>query len=282
MNHSEQVQRARHFANLNREGGLLLANAWDIGSARVFEQEGFAALGTSSGAIAYAQGLSDAELMGREAMLAQVAAIAAAVRVPLTADIESGYGSTLEAVALSVAGAVAAGAVGANLEDRRHGMAGGGLYSLAEQCQRLATARSAAEHIGVPLWINARCDSFLLAEGEDVEQRLALTLARGRAYLAAGADMVFVPGLVDPGLVRQLAGSLGGPLSLMAMPGAPSAAELFAAGAHRVSLGVCPMLGVMGLLRDIGREALDQGRWQHMAEHFYGFAQAEALFAAAG
>jgi len=66
------------------------------------------------------------------------------------------------------------------------------------------------------------------------------------------------------------------------MPGAPSAAELFAAGAHRVSLGVCPMLGVMGLLRDIGREALDQGRWQHMAEHFYGFAQAEALFAAAG
>ena len=278
MNHQEQFQRAQRFAALNRQGGLLLANAWDIASARVFEQEGFAALGTSSGAIAYAHGLGDAELMGREAMLAQVAAIAAAVNVPLTADIEAGYGSAPEAVARTVEAAIAAGAVGVNLEDRRHGPAGSGLYASAEQGQRLAAARAAADRSGLPLWINARCDSFLLAEGTDLEQRLALTLARGRAYLAAGADMVFVPGLLDLELVRQLAGALGGPLSLMAMPGAPSAGELFAAGAQRVSLGVCPMLSVMGLLRDMGREALQTGSWQAMGERFYGFREAEALF----
>ncbi|MCV2363328.1 isocitrate lyase/phosphoenolpyruvate mutase family protein [Paucibacter sp. DJ1R-11] len=278
MNHQEQTQRAQRFAALNRQGGLLLANAWDIASARVFEQEGFAALGTSSGAIAYAHGLGDAELMGREAMLAQVAAIAAAVHLPLTADIEAGYGAAPEAVALSVEAAIAAGAVGVNLEDRRHGRDGSGLFNDAEQGQRLAAARAAADRSGLPLWINARCDSFLLAEGADIEQRLALTLARGRAYLAAGADMVFVPGLLDLSMIRTLASGLGGPLSLMAMPGAPGAGELFAAGAQRVSLGVCPMLSVMGLLRDMGREALQTGSWQAMGERFYGFGEAEALF----
>lgn len=275
-----QRHRALEFAALNRRGGLLLANVWDLGSARLFEQQGFAALGTSSAAIAYSHGLGDAERLGRDAMMAQIATLASALRLPLNADIESGYGPSPEAVALSTAAAIRAGAVGVNLEDRRHGEAGQGQYAITEQCRRLEAARAAAERSCLPLWINARIDSVLLAEGQDSDERLALTLARGRAYLAAGADMVFVPGLLDLRQIRALATQLGGPLNLMAMPGAPSAGELFEAGAQRVSLGLCPMLSVMGLLRDLGREVLQTGRWQVMGERFYGFGEAEALFAA--
>ncbi|MDT8998617.1 isocitrate lyase/phosphoenolpyruvate mutase family protein [Paucibacter sp. APW11] len=270
-----QYEHALKFRQLNQQGEFLLANAWDCASARVQVAEGFPALGTTSGGIAYARGFADAELIGREAMVAEIARICAAVPVPVTADIEAGYGAAPEDVATTVRAVIAAGAVGINLEDRIHGQGQAAQFDAALQAERLRAARAAAD--GAPLWINARIDSWLLGEGGDLEQRLALTVARAQHYLAAGADMVFVPGLIDTVLLRRLADAIDGPLSVMVQPGAPSAAELFAAGARRVSLGVCPILACMGQLRDIAREARQNGRWQLLGERFYGFAEAEAL-----
>ncbi|MCV2354818.1 isocitrate lyase/phosphoenolpyruvate mutase family protein [Paucibacter sp. B2R-40] len=275
-----QFQLVEQFRQLNKQGQFLLPNAWDCASARIFAAEGFPAIGTTSAGIAYARGFQDAELIGRDAMLREVAALAACVKVPVNADIEAGYGAAPAEVAQTVQASIAAGAVGVNLEDRRHAQPGAGLFALEEQAARLAAARAAASQAGLPLWINARTDTFLLGLGADAEDRFAQTVVRANSYLEAGADMVFVPGLADLDTIRRLCAAVQGPLNLMAMPGAPSAPELFAAGANRVSLGLCPMLAVMGLVRDIAQEAKTSGTWQHMTRSFYGFAQAEALLAA--
>ncbi|MFJ2988090.1 isocitrate lyase/phosphoenolpyruvate mutase family protein [Collimonas sp. NPDC087041] len=269
---------ARQFRNINLQGNFLLANAWDIASARIFEEAGFAAIGTTSGGIAYSHGYRDAELIGRDDMLRHIAAIAGAVNVPVTADIEAGYGASAPAVADTIRRVIEAGAVGINLEDNSHGATPSSLFDITEQSARIGAAREAARQADLPLWINARIDTYLLGLGDDAESRFAMTVARANAYLAAGADMVFVPALTDIALIKRLRTLLHGPLNLMAMPGAPAAAELFGAGASRVSLGVCPMLAAMGTVREIAAEARNSGTWQAMQRSFYGFAEAEALF----
>ncbi|AMP02303.1 phosphoenolpyruvate phosphomutase family protein [Collimonas arenae] len=273
---------AQQFRHLNLQGNFLLANAWDIAGARIFEETGFAAIGTTSGGIAYSHGYCDAELIDRDDMLRHIAAIAGAVNVPVTADIEAGYGASAPAVADTILRVIEAGAVGINIEDNSHGTMPSPLFDIPEQSARIRAAREAADQADLPLWINARIDTYLLGLGDETESRLAMTVARANAYLAAGADMVFVPALTDISLVKRLRALLHGPLNLMAMPGAPSAAELFAAGANRVSLGVCPMLAAMGTIREIAIEARSRGTWQTMQRSFYGFAEAEALFSARG
>ncbi|MFC7421042.1 isocitrate lyase/phosphoenolpyruvate mutase family protein [Iodobacter arcticus] len=263
------MQLAQQFRTLNNQGQFLLANAWDAGSARVFAAAGFAALGTTSGGMAYARGLKDGEQIDPQLMFSELAAICRAVDVPVTADIEAGYGSSPESVAATIKAVIAAGV---NLEDRQHGAAE--LFDLSAQVERICAARKAA---GGLLWINARTDTYLLGLGVNEEERLTITVERANAYLAAGADMVFVPGLVDLPSLTRLCQLVNGPVSVMAMPGAPSAAALFATGVRRVSLGVCPMLALMGTLRDIAFEAREAGTWQLMGERFYGFAEAEAL-----
>ncbi|MDP1980365.1 isocitrate lyase/phosphoenolpyruvate mutase family protein [Undibacterium sp.] len=274
----QQIKLAQQFRQLNQQGHFLLANAWDIASARIFARAGFPALGTTSGGIAYAQGFCDAELIGRDKMVAQIAAIAKSVDVPVNADIEAGYGAAPEAVAETIRQVIAAGVVGVNLEDNSHGSVDTALFAVDAQCARIAAARQAADQDGLPLWINARTDTFLLGLGEDIEARIAMSVQRGNAYLAAGADMVFVPALADLAIISRLAQAIKGPLNIMAMPGAPIAQDLFNAGASRVSLGVCPMLAVMGTVRDIAEEASKTGSWKTMERSFYGFAEAEELF----
>ncbi|MDE1713551.1 isocitrate lyase/phosphoenolpyruvate mutase family protein (plasmid) [Chromobacterium amazonense] len=267
----------QHFRQLNVQGKLLLPNAWDAASARLFEAAGHPALATTSGGIAYARGWRDAQRIGREAMLSEIAAIVGSVDVPVSADIEAGYGLSPQDVGATARGAMEAGAVGVNLEDNGHGALAQPLFSIESQCARLAAARQMADALNAPLWINARVDTYLLDLSLSAERRFAETLARGNAYLAAGADMVFVPGLADPGEARRLAASLNGPLNLMALPGVAGASDWFDAGVARVSLGVGPMLAVMGLARRMADEAR-AGVWTAMAEHHYGFAEAEALF----
>src|SRR5579859_4712453 len=217
---TEQAQRARAFAELHKAGEpLLLPNAWDVGSAVAIAGAGAKAIATTSAGVAWSLGVPDGAGLGGAGLGAERAA---AVVVPVPADIEAGY----EDVAATVTAVVQAGAVGVNIEDRRDRS---GLYEPAEQAGRLAAARSAAH--GMPFWINARTDVFLGASGLIDE-----ALSRSAAYAAAGADSLFVPGLVDPEAITELAtGPL--PVAVMVWPGAPSVTDLAAAGAVRISLG---------------------------------------------
>lgn len=279
MSDRTQAARAQRFRELNLAGRLLLPNAWDAASARVFEAVGFSAIGTTSAGIANARGLPDGERIDRDTMIREIASIVAAVDRPVSADIEAGYGDAPADVADTIAAVLDVGAVGVNLEDNRQGRGAAPLFSIEEQAERIQAARDASEKRAVHLLINARTDPFLLGLGDDLESRIAMTIERGRAYLRAGADLVFVPVLIDPEVVRRVTSAIEGPVSLMAMPGAPSADVLFAAGASRVSLGNSAMLATLGALRDIGTEVLRTGTWTSIERTFYGFPEAHALFA---
>jgi 2-methylisocitrate lyase-like PEP mutase family enzyme len=274
--------RATRFRELTRAGRLLLPNAWDAASARVFEEAGFQAIGTTSAGIAYAEGYQDGERIGREAMVRSVATIVNAVSVPVNADIEGGYGPSAADVAQTVEAVLDAGAAGINLEDTAHQGGSTPLVGIDEQCGRIAAARDVAGRRGVPLVINARTDTFVLTLGSNVDERLAMTVDRGTSYLRAGADLVFVPLLVDPSVIERLVSRLRGPVSLMALPGAPSADALFTAGAARVSIGQMGMLAALGTLKEIADELRQRGTWRSIERTFYGFGEAESLFAPTG
>jgi 2-methylisocitrate lyase-like PEP mutase family enzyme len=277
MSSSLQALAAR-FREQNRAGRLLLPNAWDAASARIFEEAGFTAIGTTSAGIAYAQGFQDAQRISRDAMVRAVATIVRSVSCPVSADVEAGYGAGAADVAATVDAILDAGVVGINLEDNTHGGVGASLFGIDEQCFRMSAAREVAERRGVPLVINARTDTFLLALGSNVEERLLMTAERGSRYLRAGADLVFVPLLVDLVLVKRLADEFQGRISLMALPGVPAAQEFFTAGAARVSIGQMAMLAALGSLKRIGEELYQHGTWRSIEETFYGFGEAEALF----
>ncbi len=216
---------------------LVLVNVWDVLGARVVEAAGAHAIATASWAMSASLGLPDGEGMGLADNLAVVGRVARAVAVPVTADFERGYGATPDDVASSVARLLAAGAVGANIEDSvvEFGKpAPDGvdpLRTVDDQCARLAAARAAGERMGVPLVLNARSDAY--ARGAALPD----VVARGRAYLEAGADCVFVPGQTALRDVAALAEAFDGRLNVLGRPGQPSIAELVSAGVARISIG---------------------------------------------
>ena len=278
---TEHATHAQRFREQHRAGRLLLPNAWDAASARIFAAAGFPAIATTSAGIANARGLPDAERMARADMLREIAAIARAVDVPVSADIEAGYGDAPERVAETVDAVIEVGVAGVNLEDRAHRSTSSPLYTVDAQCERIAAAREAARRRGVDLLINARTDIFLAGIGADSDARVSMAITRGQAYLEAGADLLFVPGLVQLDLIRAVSDGVRGQLSLMALPGAPAAEALFNAGAVRVSLGSMAMLATFGALRDMAADVVRTGSWQTLERTFLGFEEAHALFAKA-
>ena len=272
------VAKATAFREMNLVGGLILPNAWDAATARVLETAGFPAIATASASIAFARGFADGERIGRERMLAEITLIASRVSVPVSADTEAGYGPTIADVELTVAGVLAAGAVGINLEDSRPDDAAEPLFVIDDAVSRVGVARATADREGVPLTINARTDPFLLGLGDSDDERLAIAVERGNAYLAAGADVIFVPGLLDPEMVGRVVAGVDGPISLLAGPGAPPARDLFAAGAHRISLGPHLMLSTLGYLRRIVTDLRDLGTFDALTVDHFPFSEANTMF----
>jgi 2-methylisocitrate lyase-like PEP mutase family enzyme len=272
-----QREKAELLLRLQQPGSsLLLPNAWDAASARLFEEAGFPVIGTTSAGIAYAHGSPDGEQMPREEMVQVITRIASLVQVPVTADMEAGYGETAADVAETIQEVIAAGAVGVNLEDGT-GDPTWPLYRVEIQAERLAAAREAARRANIPLVINARTDTYLAQVGEG-QARLEETIRRGRTYLQAGADSIFVPYVIDPAIIQILVRDIPGPINLLAMPGAPSAPELFRLGVARVSIGSRAMLATMGLVREIAQELRDHGTYEAMSHEVYRRTEAQALF----
>lgn len=225
--------------------------------------------------IAFAHGYPDGQQISREEMMQVIARIAAVVQVPVTADIEAGYGPTVEDVAKTIREVIKAGVVGVNLEDNTGVFKP--LCSVEEQALRIAAAREEARRANLPLVINARTDTYLFHIGDEAT-RLEETIRRARAYLQAGANSIFVPGVTDPSLIQVLVREIPGPLNMMVGPGAPSAPELFKLGVARVSIGGAAMLATMGLVRDMARELREQGTYEQIALHAYEFTEAWKLF----
>jgi 2-methylisocitrate lyase-like PEP mutase family enzyme len=254
---------------------LVLPNAWDAASARLYEEAGFSAIGTTSAGIAFSMGLPDGERIAFEEMIRVIARIVSSVRIPVTADIEAGFGSTPEATAESCLAVLKAGAVGVNLEDASTD-GGRPLVDPLLHSDKVRAVREAAAGEKVPLVINARTDVFLRAVGEP-RTRLDETLRRANVYREAGADCLFVPGVSDPETIGQLTRGIGGPVNILAGPGAPAVADLERLGVRRVSLGSGPMRASLGFLRRIAAEVHGSGTWRTL-EQAIPYAELNKLF----
>ena len=256
---ADRQQQAASFAALHRPGDpLILFNAWDAGSARIIAEAGARAIATGSWSVAAAQGYADGEAMPLELAAANIGRIAAAVDLPVTIDFEGGYAREPERVAANIAKIIAAGAVGCNFED---GMVGGqGLYDAEEQAARIAAMRAAADEAGLAFFINARTDLFLKSKADTHESHVDAALARARAYAAAGADGLFVPGLGDERLIARVCAESPLPVNIMVWPGStPPLRRLAELGVARISHAGGPWRVAMNALAEAARTAHELG-----------------------
>ncbi|HYC02658.1 MAG TPA: isocitrate lyase/phosphoenolpyruvate mutase family protein [Azospirillaceae bacterium] len=250
---SQQTAHAETFRSLHVPGRpLVLFNAWDAGSARAVAAAGALAIGTGSWSVAAAHGYEDGEKLPLELALANLRRIVGAVTLPVTIDLETGYAADPAGVAATVAAALAAGAVGVNLEDSLPGTSE--LRPTAQQAERLKAARAACERAGVPAFVNARTDVFFRGIPAD-EALLAEALERARAYADAGADGLFVPGLVEERLIGLLAERSPLPVNIMAGPNTPPKARLAELGVARLSHGPGPYRLAMQAVEAAARAA---------------------------
>jgi 2-methylisocitrate lyase-like PEP mutase family enzyme len=234
MQGATPTERARMLRELHhRERPLILPNAWDVASALAVERAGATAVATTSSGVAESHGYPDGQAMPVGEMLAAISRMAAAVAVPLTADLEAGYGLEPETL---VDRLIASGAVGLNLEDTDRAGDPTRMVGAERQAAYIAGVRAAADDAEVPLVINARIDSFLRGDGTPAE-RLDDAIARGRAYLEAGADCVYPIWLTDAIAIERIVRELDAPLNVLLRPGAPSVERLAALGVRRISVG---------------------------------------------
>ena len=259
-------QKARASRLLALHAGpniLVLPNAWDAVSARVLEEVGFAAIGTTSSGVAAALGYPDGQRMPREVMLEGVERIIRAVQCPVSVDIEAGYGRSIEDILKTVRRLIELGAAGINIEDSAHE----GKQALVDppyQVELLGALRWEANCLDTPLVINARVDAFLLADG-DHAGAFDGAVARAAAYCQAGADCVFPITLSDAGLIERFTQAMGKPVNILAGPNTPSIPELAGLGARRVSFGSNLLRAALGRLRLLAQELHSQGSFTNMA-----------------
>lgn len=259
----EQKRKAETLRALHRPADpLLLVNVWDVASARIIGRAGFPALATTSAGIAFAEGYPDGQQIPSDRMFTRIAQIARAVSVPVTADVEAGYGESPDNASQTARSVILAGAVGMNFEDAT-GEPERPLTDLSLQLERIRAIREAAAKLDVVLVLNARTDVFLLQVGE-AGKRYDETVRRLSAFRDAGADCVFAPGLRDAETIGRLVKDLRCPMNILAVPGGPSVAELAALGVKRISLGSGPMRAAMGSLRRLADEVKTQGTWSAM------------------
>lgn len=254
--------RDRHFETTN--GPLVLPNSWDAASTIVYEAAGFEAVGTSSAGIAAALGAPDGEHVDREKMLAVVERIAGSVGIPVSADVEAGYGDTPAEVAETVRRTIDAGAVGVNLEDGTNDP-DAPLVDVRLHAEKLRAARRAADDADVPLVVNGRTDVFWRSVGDEAH-RVESAIERANAYSEAGSDCLFVPGVSDPDDIAALVEGIDGPINVLGGPGMPTIPELGELGVARVSVGSGPMRATLGHLRRIGEEIRDDGTYHGMED----------------
>jgi 2-methylisocitrate lyase-like PEP mutase family enzyme len=254
------TDKAELFRSLHQGSPiLLLPNAWDAATARVFEHAGFPAVATTSAGVAASLGYPDGGVVPPNEMIQAIARIARAVEVPVTADIEYAYGATPDASADVVLRVIAAGAVGINIEDYVPGAAD--LEPISLQADKIKTVIKAASTAGVRVVVNARTDVFLRQIGEP-SRRLELAIERGNAYRNAGADCVFVPGVADAPTIGALVTGIAGPVNILAVAGSPPVSDLEQLGVARVSLGSGPMRASLTLVRRVAYELRARGTYE--------------------
>ena len=256
MGTSDQTALAHTFRQMHQSAhALLLPNAWDAVSARLFVEAGFGAVATTSGGLAWSIGYPDGEGAPWSEVLAATRRIARVVDVPVSADIEAGFGETASDVYNNVREIIATGVVGINIEDSDL-RAKGALQSIEAATERVRAARRAADDAGIPIVLNARTDVFHVNVGE-AKDRPAEALRRANAYVKAGADCIFLFGHPDLKVVAELAPAIKAPINIVGRAGMPDMAELARLGVARVSTASGPCMAALATVSSVARCLFD-------------------------
>ncbi|HYC26879.1 MAG TPA: isocitrate lyase/phosphoenolpyruvate mutase family protein [Nitrososphaerales archaeon] len=270
-----QAEKAEEFLSLHRRGdAFVLPNAWDVASARLFEEAGFGAVATSSAGLMVSLGYPDGQSIPRDVLVSAVGRMAGVLGVPLSADMVAGFGDSPGEAADSVRAVVEAGAVGVNIEDFDH--ATKKLYSVEAQVEKLSMLVKLKGTTGVPFVLNARTDAFRFAPGQE-EERLKEAIRRAEAYRDLGADCVYPMGLVDANSIGAFVEELGCPVNVMVRKGLPPISELRQLGVARVSFGPSASYAAMGLLKRAAREIQEKGTFETLVEGAIGFDELNSL-----
>ena len=279
VNHA-QKERAEAFLALHHAPPvLILGNAWDVSSAKVFELEGFKAVGTTSAGIAATLGYPDGQQMSLAETIAVVERIVCHVDIPVSADIEAGYATSIEGAVAAAREVLRVGAVGLNIEDST-GDPAHPFFDLALQQEKIRAIRAMASTEDIRLVINARTDGYMIDDAAPAV-RLRRAIERGNAYREAGADCIFVPdmGDLDSTTVTLLVKEIDAPLNVIAGANMPPIPELEALGVARVSLGPRHMRVMLTLLRTIAQELLTTGTYEHMRTSTISYGDVNRWFA---
>lgn len=280
VTNTEQKSRAETFRRLHHAPSsmLVLPNAWDAASARILERAGFPAIATTSSGVAAALGYSDGQQIGRRLLIEATGRITRVVGCPVSVDIESGYGSSIDEVRETLREVIETGAVGINIEDSLPDNQAQ-LVDLSYQVELLAALRELAVSVDIPVVINARTDAFLLEIGRP-QDRVKLALERSHAYATAGADCIYpISGSLTGPVIAELVRSAGVPVNILLGGAAtPTLAELAGLGVARVSFGGGLMRSVLGHLQEVAREVLDQRDLTILARSALSGSQFESLF----
>lgn len=266
MSIREQAEKAELLRKLHYGPKMLvLPNAWDVASARVVEELGFPVIATTSAGVAASLGYTDGQKVSRDEMLEVVGRIARAVNVPVTADMEAGYGTTAKEMVETTKALIEAGGVGLNFEDI-HGEDEGSHVPLELQLEKIQAIRETIASAGVPVVLNARTDIYLMPIGPE-ETRFERTVERLRAYRKAGADCLFAPGVSDRETIEKLVKTVDGPLNILITPGCPPLSELEKMGVARVSTGSALMRASIGMARRAAKQMKEEGLMQSLFEN---------------
>lgn len=277
MSSKIQKERAAQFRRFHHGAPLLvLPNVWDAASARIVEQAGFRAIATTSSGVAAALGYSDGQHISRDMLIEAIARITRVVECPVTADIEAGYGNSIEEVLQTVKEVITTGVVGINIEDSLKQQEKA-LADVSYQVELIKALRELATSMDMPLVLNARVDVFLLAIGEP-ESRFEHALQRANAYLQAGADCIYPIGILDRNMIANLVKDIDGPINILGGPPAPTLPELAQLGVARVSLAGGLMRSALGHLRTIAQELREHGTYASMNTEALSSSEFRSLF----
>src|SRR5262245_41289394 len=267
-----QTEKGHRFRALHaRDRAFIIPNPWDVGTSRLLAHLGFEALATTSMGYAFSLGRRDNSLDRRET-LAHAATIAAATDLPVSADLENGFGDAPDVVAETIARAATTGIVGGSIEDAT-GRTDHPIYELAYAVDRVRAAVAAARALPFPFTLTARAENYLHGRPD-----LADTIARLQAYQEAGADVLYAPGLTSLADIRQVVTSVDRPVNVLALPGGPVVSELAAAGVRRVSVGGGLAFAALGAVAAAGRELRERGPYRFMEHGAHGRTAARAAF----
>lgn len=272
----EQKLKAKEFQALHHDNKMLLIpNAWNAGSAKVFENQGYKAVASTSAGIAYSLGYADGEIIELDDLLLVTKQINKRVNLPLSIDMERGYAEDAYKVKQNIGNILKAGAVGINMED---GRPDGKLDDIELQLEKIQAISELKEELDLPFVINARTCAFWLKVGNPKEN-MEIAIKRSNAFLKAGADCVFVPGLLEKNSIINLLSNIDGPLNIIANPLYHDLEGLQKLGVSRLSLGSGPVRASYAKLIQSSKEIIENGNISSLIEHDFSYAEANRYFA---